>query len=43
MHLSVCLTYILSLSISFFYIMNNPVIVVGETYFVLWNGFHITV
>ena len=43
MHLSICLTYILSLSIIFFYIMYNPVIVAWTNYFVLWNDFHITV
>ena len=43
MHLSICLTYILSLSINFFYIMYNPVIVLLTNYFVLWNDFHITV
>ena len=29
MHLSICLTYILSHSIIFFYIKYNPVIVIG--------------
>ena len=32
-------TSLLSLSIIFFYIMNNPVIVTGTNYFVLWNDF----
>ena len=35
--------HILSLSIIFFYVMYNPVIVIGTNYFVLWNEFHITV
>ena len=39
-HLSV--TYILSLSIHFFYIMYNPIIVIENNYFVLRNDFHIT-
>ena len=43
MHLSTCLTYILSLRIIFLYIMYNPVIVIGTKYFVLWNDVHITV
>ena len=43
MHLSICLTYILSLSIIFFYIMYNPVIVIRTNYFILWNDFNITV
>ena len=43
MHISICLTYILSLSIICLYIMYNPVIVIGTNYFVLWNDFHITV
>ena len=42
MHLSTCLTYILSLSI-FYFIMYNPVIVIGTNYFVLWNDVHITI
>ena len=42
MHLSICLTYILSLRIIVFYIMYNPVIVIGTNYFVMWNDFHIT-
>ena len=42
MHLSTCLTYILSLSI-FFFIMYNPVIVIWTNYFVLWNDVHITI
>ena len=37
LHLTV--TSILSLSIIFFYIMYNPVIVLGSNYFVLWNDF----
>ena len=36
MHPSICLAYILSLSIIFFYIMYNPVVVIGTDYFVLW-------
>ena len=40
-HLSV--TYILSLNFNLFYIMYNPVIVIGTNYFVLWNDFHSTV
>ena len=43
MHLSICLTYILSLSMIFLYIMYNPVIVVVGNYFVLWSDFHITI
>ena len=43
MHLSTCLTYILSFSIIFFYIMYNPVIVIGTNYFVLWNDVYIAV
>ena len=43
MHLSICLTYILPLSIIFFYIMYNPVIVIGTDYFVLWIEIHIRV
>ena len=42
MHLSTCLTYILSLGI-YFFIMYNPVIVIGTNYFVLWNDVHITI
>ena len=41
LHLNV--TSIKSLSIHFFYIMYNPVVVIGTNYFVLWNYFHITV
>ena len=41
MHLSTCLTYVLSRSIIFF-MMYNPVIVIGTNYFVLWNDVHIT-
>ena len=43
MHISICLTYILPLSIIFFYITYNPVIVTGTNDFVLWNDVHITV
>ena len=44
MHLSTCLTYILCLSIIFlFFIMYNPVIVIGTNYFILWNYVHITI
>ena len=43
MHFSTCLTYILSLSIIFLYIMYIPVIVIGTNYFVLWNDVHITI
>ena len=45
MHLSTCLTYILSLSIIFLFsfIMYNPVIVLGTNYFVLWNDVRITI
>ena len=43
MHLSIFLTYILSLSIIFFYFTYNPVTVIGTNYFVLWNDFYITV
>ena len=37
-----CVTYILSLGIIFFYIMCNPVIVIWTNYFVFSNDFHIT-
>ena len=44
MHLSTCLTYIFSLSIIFlFFIMYNPVIVIGTNYFILWNYGHIKI
>ena len=43
MHLSIYLTYILSLRIIVFYIMYNHTIVIGTNYFVMWNDFHITV
>ena len=43
MHLSICLSYILSpIAYFFFYIMYNPVIVLSTNYFVLYNDFHIT-
>ena len=32
-----------SLRINFLYIINNPAIVIGTNYFVLWSDFHITV
>ena len=34
---------ILSFCINFFYIVYNPVIVIGTNYFVLWNDFYIIV
>ena len=43
MHLSTCLTYIVSLSIIFSYIVYNTVIVRGTNYFVLWNDVHISI
>ena len=43
MHLSICLTYILSLRINVSYIIYNIVIVIGTNYFVLFDEFHITV
>ena len=37
MHLSICLNYILSISVIFFYIMHNYVVVMGTNYFVVYK------